>query len=247
MQKFSKEIKIYLINKYKIVLKGVILAGGFGKRLKPLTDNRPKPMIDILGKPIIEWQLKLLERNNITEIIICVGYLKEQIINHIASGNRFKVKVAYTVEEEPLGTGGALKNTQSLLKDEKNGFFMINGDILTNIDFVEISQDSTYSTLAVVPLKSPYGIVDFDEDLNVIGFEEKPNIENKWINAGIYYFNQEIFEYLPDKGNIETTALPALAKEHKLKAKKFDNAFWKSIDSHKDMEEASKELIKFTK
>lgn len=226
-------------------MKGVILAGGFGKRLKPLTDDRPKPMIEILDKPIIEWQLKLLERNNIKEIIICVGYLKEQIINYVGSGNRFNVKVAYTVEEEPLGTGGALKNTQSLLKDAKDGFFMINGDILTNIDFVEVSQKSSYNTLAVVPLKSPYGIVDFDEKLNVTGFTEKPNIKGKWINAGIYFFNEEIFEYLPDKGNIETTALPALAKEQKLKAKKFDNSFWKSIDSHKDMEEASKEMIKF--
>jgi NDP-sugar pyrophosphorylase family protein len=94
-------------------LKAVILAGGFGKRLKPITDNRPKPMIEILGKPIIEWQIRLLSKNNIKEIIICVGYLKEQIINHIASGNKFNVNVAYMVEEEPLGTGGALKNTHS--------------------------------------------------------------------------------------------------------------------------------------
>ena len=74
------------------------------------------------------------------------------------------------------------------------------------------------------------------------GFKEKPNIIDKWINAGIYFFNQEIFEFLPDKGNIETTALPAMANEQKLKAKKFEKSFWKSIDSHKDIEESSKEL-----
>jgi mannose-1-phosphate guanylyltransferase len=225
-------------------LKGVILAGGFGKRLKPLTDNRPKPMIEILGKPIIDWQIKLLAKNNIREIIICVGYLKEQIIDYIASGNRFNVKVAYTVEEEPLGTGGALKNTYSLLKDEKDGFFMINGDILTNIDFNILSSKNEFNTLAVVPLRSPYGIVDFDEQLNVTGFEEKPNINNKWINAGVYFFDQEVFNYLPEKGNIETTALPAMANQQKLKAKKFENSFWKSIDSHKDIEESSKELAR---
>ena len=223
-------------------MKGVILAGGFGKRLKPITDNRPKPMIEILGKPIIDWQIKLLAKNNVKEIIICVGYLKEQIINYIASGNRFNVNVAYMVEEEPLGTGGALKNTHSLLKDEKDGFFMINGDILTNIDFNILSNKNDFNTLAVVPLRSPYGIVDFDEQLNVTGFEEKPNINNKWINAGIYFLNQEVFDYLPEKGNIETTALPAMAKQKKLKAKKFENSFWKSIDSHKDIEESSKEL-----
>jgi mannose-1-phosphate guanylyltransferase len=225
-------------------LKAVILAGGFGKRLKPLTDNRPKPMIEILDKPILEWQIKHLAKNNIKEIIICVGYLKEQIIDYIASGNKFDVHVAYTVEDEPLGTGGALKNTYSLLKDEKNGFFMINGDILTNINFLDLSNEDNHSKLALVPLKSPYGIVEFDENLNVTGFEEKPNIDGKWINAGIYFFNQEVFDYLPERGNIETTALPAMAKEQKLKAKNFENSFWKSIDSHKDIEESSKELSK---
>lgn len=225
-------------------MKGVILAGGFGKRLKPITDNCPKPMIEILDKPIIEWQIQLLAKNNIREIIICVGYLKEQIIDHIASGNRFNVKVAYTVEEEPLGTGGALKNTYSLLKDEKEGFFMINGDILTNINFKNLADKNKTNTLAVVPLNSPYGIVDFDEQLNVTGFKEKPNIVDKWINAGIYFFNEDVFKYLPDKGNIETTALPEMANQQKLKAKKFENSFWKSIDSHKDIEESSKELAK---
>lgn len=225
-------------------MKGVILAGGFGKRLKPITDNCPKPMIEILDKPIIEWQIQLLAKNNIKEIIICVGYLKEQIIDHIASGNRFNVKVAYTVEEEPLGTGGALKNTYSLLKDEKEGFFMINGDILTNIDFKHLADKNKTNTLAVVPLNSPYGIVDFDEQLNVTGFKEKPHIVDKWINAGIYFFNEDVFNYLPDKGNIETTALPEMANQQKLKAKKFENSFWKSIDSHKDIEESSKELAK---
>ncbi len=225
-------------------MKGVILAGGFGKRLKPITDNCPKPMIEILDKPIIEWQIQLLAKNNIREIIICVGYLKEQIIDHIASGNRFNVKVAYTVEDEPLGTGGALKNTYSLLKDEKEGFFMINGDILTNIDFKNLADKNKTNTLAVVPLNSPYGIVDFDEKLNVTGFKEKPHIVDKWINAGIYFFNEDVFNYLPDKGNIETTALPEMANQQKLKAKKFENSFWKSIDSHKDIEESSKELAK---
>ncbi len=225
-------------------MKAVILAGGFGKRLKPLTDNRPKPMIEILDKPILEWQIKHLAKNNIKEIIICVGYLKEQIIDYIASGNKFDVHVAYTVEDEPLGTGGALKNTYSLLKDEKNGFFMINGDILTNINFLDLANENNHSKLALVPLKSPYGIVEFDENLNVTGFEEKPNIDGKWINAGIYFFNQEVFDYLPERGNIETTALPAMAKEQKLKAKNFENSFWKSIDSHKDIEESSKELSK---
>jgi NDP-sugar pyrophosphorylase family protein len=122
---------------------------------------------------------------------------------------------------------------------------MINGDILTNIEFNVLSHNNDSNSIAVVPLKSPFGIVDFNEQQFVTGFKEKPNIMDKWINAGVYFFNQEIFNYLPDKGNIETTALPVMANEQKLRAKKFEKSFWKSIDSHKDIEESSKELAKF--
>ncbi len=96
-------------------MKAVILAGGLGKRLKPLTDERPKPMIEVQNIPIIEWQIRWFKMHGINEIIICVGHLKEQIIDYIGSGNKFGVKVGYAVEEEPLGTGGALKNAESLL------------------------------------------------------------------------------------------------------------------------------------
>ena len=83
-------------------LKAIILAGGLGKRLRPLTDERPKPMIEVSNIPIIEWQIKWLKNHRIDQIVICVGYLKEQIIDYVASGSKFGVKVGYAVEEEPL-------------------------------------------------------------------------------------------------------------------------------------------------
>ncbi len=221
-------------------MKAVILAGGFGKRLRPLTDQKPKPMIEVLDIPIIEWQIRWLKRYNINEFIVCVGYMKEQIIDHIGSGNRLGVKVGYAVEEEPLGTGGALKNAQSLLTGQE-GFFMINGDILTELD-PNILHNGSSQTLALVPLRSPYGVVELDGNAKVLGFVEKPTIPDRWINAGVYYFTQEVFPYLPDNGNIEMTALPALAKEGRLKAIKYQDVFWRSIDSHKDIEEAAKEM-----
>ncbi len=225
-------------------MKAVILAGGFGKRLRPLTDQKPKPMIEVLNIPIIEWQIKWLKRYGIKEFIVCVGYMKEQIIDHIGSGNRLGVKVGYAVEEEPLGTGGALKNAQSLLAGQ-DGFFMTNGDILTELD-PNMLHDGSSQTLALVPLRSPYGVVELDGDSKVLGFTEKPTIPDRWINAGVYYFTQDVFPYLPDNGNIEVTALPALAKEGKLKAIKYQNVFWRSIDSHKDIEEAAKEMQQAT-
>jgi mannose-1-phosphate guanylyltransferase len=223
-------------------MKAVILAGGLGKRLRPLTDERPKPMIEVLNIPIIEWQIKWFKKYGIDEIIICVGYLKELIMNYIGSGRRFGVRVGYVVEEEPLGTGGALKNSESLLNSSmQNGFFLINGDVLTNLDPTRLNNGQS-AALALVPLRSPFGVVELDKNLDVLGFVEKPQIKDRWINAGIYFFTNEVFKYLPENGNIEVTALPIMAKEKKLKAIRYENSFWRSIDSHKDIEEAGKEL-----
>ncbi|HEY5737590.1 MAG TPA: nucleotidyltransferase family protein, partial [Nitrososphaeraceae archaeon] len=137
-------------------MKAVILAGGLGKRLKPLTNDRPKPMIEVLNVPIIEWQLKWFKKHDIKEIIICVGYLKENIIDYLGSGNKLGINIGYIVEDNPLGTGGALKNTSSLLNSSTDeGFFMTNGDILTNINPHKLCGEKM-SSIAVVPLRSPY-------------------------------------------------------------------------------------------
>jgi NDP-sugar pyrophosphorylase family protein len=221
----------------------VILAGGLGKRLRPLTSDRPKPMIQINNTPIIELQVKWLKKFGITDIIILVGHLKEKIKHHLADGKKFGVNISYIEENEPLGTGGALKNAKDhIIKNgnSNSGFFVINGDILTNLDPFTISEEGSM-TLALVPLKSTFGIVETNGDL-VSKFVEKPFIEDKWVNAGVYYFSNEIFNYLPDNGNLETVTLPMLVEKQKLKAKKFSNNYWRSIDSHKDVDEASKEI-----
>jgi mannose-1-phosphate guanylyltransferase len=221
-------------------LKAVILAGGFGKRLKPLTDQRPKPMIEVLNVPIIEWQVRWLRKFGIKDFILCVGYMREQIVDRIGNGSKFGTHVEYSVEEEPLGTGGALKNAKSFLGGQ-NSFFMLNGDVLTELDPNRLHVVGSH-TIALVPLRSPFGVVELDRDSKVLGFVEKPEISDKWINAGVYHFTQDVFKYLSENSNIEVTALPALANEGKLKAVKYKNVFWRSIDSHKDIEEAAKEM-----
>ena len=221
----------------------VILAGGLGKRLRPLTSDRPKPMIQINNTPIIELQVKWLKKFGITEIIVLVGHLREKIKHHLADGEKFGVNISYIEENVPLGTGGALKNAKDHIIQNGNsdsGFFVINGDILTNLDPFTISEKGSM-TLALVPLKSTFGIVETNGDL-VSKFVEKPYIEDRWVNAGVYYFSNDIFDYLPDNGNLETVTLPMLVEKQKLKAKKFSNNYWRSIDSHKDVDEASKEI-----
>ena len=231
---------LYKRSKLSAIMKTVILAGGFGKRLKPLTDTRPKPMILVSDVPIIEWQMRWLSKFGIREFVLCVGYMKDQIIDHIGNSMKLNCRVDYSVEEEPLGTGGALLNAQGLLSNEAS-FFLVNGDILTELDPNRLTMPHS-NTLALVPLRSQFGLVEVDDNLRVLRFVEKPEIQDRWINAGIYCFTQEIFRYLPKKGNVEVTTLPALANEGKLRAIKYQKVFWRSIDSHKDIDEAAKEM-----
>jgi mannose-1-phosphate guanylyltransferase len=223
-------------------LKAVILAGGMGKRLRPLTDDRPKAMIEIQKVPIIERQIKWLSRFNIREVVVCVGHLKERIITHLKDGKQYDVSIKYIAEEEPLGTGGALKNAENVLaiNSKNESFFVINGDILTNINPLELTGVGT-NAIALVNLRSTFGIVETDGNV-VSHFVEKPSIQDKWINAGIYYFSPHVFEHLPPVGNFEVLTLPYLAKERKLKALKYPKSYWRSIDSHKDVEEATEEF-----
>ncbi len=224
-------------------MKAAILVGGYGKRLRPLTDEKPKPLLELAGKPILAWQIEWLKKCGVDEMVLCVGYLKEKIIEHVGGGNRFGLKVGYVVEENPLGTGGALRNAEAFLKNEEK-FLVVNGDIITDLDPARMADEigGSVGIIALVPLKSPYGIVDTDKDGFARRFREKPIIPEYWINAGVYCFKPEIFDYLPDKGSIETVTFPKLAKESKLKAFKYKDAFWKSIETHKDMEEAEASL-----
>ena len=224
-------------------MKAAILVGGYGKRLRPFTVEMPKSLLKVAGKPILVWQVEWLKKCGVNEIVLCVGYLKEKIIEHVGGGSRFGLRVGYVVEENPLGTGGALRNTEAFLKSEEK-FLVINGDVITDLDPAKMADDISGSVgvIALVPLKSPFGIVDTDTNGFAKRFREKPIIPEYWINAGIYCFKPEIFDYLPEKGNIETMTFPKLAKESKLKAFKYQDVFWKSIETQKDMEEAETSL-----
>ncbi|MCF3653373.1 MAG: nucleotidyltransferase family protein [Aigarchaeota archaeon] len=224
-------------------MRAAILAGGYGKRLRPLTETIPKPLLSIGDKGIIEWQISWLKHHGISEIVVCAGYLKERIVERLGDGSRYGVKIEYAFEERPLGTGGALKNARRLLEDE-DLFLLVNGDVLTDLNplkLVDALIDGYIAVIALIPLPSPYGIVQFDHDTwRIIHFAEKPRIRDYWINAGIYAMRPAIFDYLPDEGNMERITLPVLAERGLLRAYPYDNCTWLSIDSHKDLEEASK-------
>ena len=222
-------------------MKAIILAGGRGKRLRPITDYIPKPLISIKNIPIIEWQIKYLKKFGISEIIICSGYKTEMIENYLEN-KKLGIKITFSIESKPLGTGGAIKKAGKKIKDKS--FIVINGDIITNIDLEKLMKKE--NSIASIQLKTNFGILQTDKD-KIIKFDEKKEIKKIWMNAGIYHLNKESIKELPNVGDIEKTLFPDYAKKEKLSTIKFTNSEWYSVDSFKDMEECSLVIEKIIK
>jgi mannose-1-phosphate guanylyltransferase len=221
-------------------MQAVILAGGFGKRLAPLTSEVPKPLLPVRGRPILVRQIEWLRGFGVADVVLAVGYLKHKIFEALGDGRKLGVRIFYSVEEEPLGTGGAIKNAEPFITDDV--FVVLNGDVLTNLSLdklVEALGDAD-GAIALVPLRSPYGVVEFDAGGYVTHFREKPILEGFYINAGVYALRRRVLSELPDRGNIEETLFPRLAQQRRLKAVVYRDVFWKSVDSLKDLEEVDR-------
>lgn len=219
-------------------MKAFILTGGFGKRLKPITDYVPKSLVPINNIPIIEWQIRYFKKFGIKNFVICSGYKNEQIKDYLEARKNLGAKIQYSIEKTPLGTGGALKNASRFIN--KSNFFVINGDVITDLDLKRLQ--SKPNSLASIPLRTSFGIVDILDD-KITRFHEKPIISDYWMNAGLYFLSKEIIKYLPKKGNIEQSTFPLFATKGKLSVVKYSKAFWYSVDSHKDIEECSHNII----
>jgi len=220
-------------------VKAIILAGGRGKRLKPITDYVPKPLIPLKNVPIIEWQIKYLKKFKVDEIIICTGYKTEMIEHFLDTKDNFGIKICFSIEKIPLGTGGAIKQAGRLIKDDS--FFVLNGDTITNIDLRKLQKKA--NSIAAIELRTKFGIMETVDD-KVIKFREKKEITNVWMNAGIYHLQKKLLKDLPKKGDIEKTVFPDYAQKQMLNTVKFKNAKWYSVDSFKDIENCSFEINK---
>ncbi|MGI0102719.1 MAG: nucleotidyltransferase family protein [Nitrosotalea sp.] len=217
-------------------MKTIILSGGMGTRLRPLTDYLPKPLLPVDGTPIIEWQIQYFKKFGIDEFIICAGYRADQLISFLESKN-FGVKIRFSVEKSPLGTGGAIRKACKYVGDDD--FFVINGDVITNLDLNRLKRKP--NSIAVMPLRTRFGIVNLNGE-KIEEFKEKPELFNYWMNAGIYYLQNRVMNMLPKSGNIENTTFPLLAKMRSLYAVRYNEAFWYSIDSHKDIVECTNQM-----
>jgi mannose-1-phosphate guanylyltransferase len=229
-------------------LNALILAGGQGLRLRPLTDDKPKPLVAVDGKPIAEWQLDWLINNvKLEQATFLCGYKWTRLKEHFGTNYR-GVSIQYSIEDTPLGTGGAFRKAivDANLGDEN--VMMMNGDIVTDLELGNmVAAHSSASsrpiiTLLLAPYRSRFGIVHIDKQNLVKRFEEKPDFPDVWINGGIYVANaKRILSHLPEKGDIERETFPKLVGSSEIVAYPY-RGFWSLIDSIKDIQDVEKEL-----
>ena len=222
----------------------IVLAGGKGERLRPFTEDRPKPMVEIMGIPMLGYQLQWLEGQGVTDVVISCGYRHEVIETYFGDGERLGMRIRYAVEEQPLGRGGALRLALSGVPEDEAVVIATNGDVITNLPLAPLLETHTsrgmMATVVLTPFVSPYGIVEIDPDDRVTQFREKPELPY-WINAGIYALSRSIRDHLPERGDHETTTFPRLAQSGRLGAYK-SQSYWRGVDTIKDVNEVASEM-----
>jgi mannose-1-phosphate guanylyltransferase/phosphomannomutase len=184
-------------------VKAVIMAGGEGTRLRPLTSNQPKPMIPLANRPMMEHIVGLLREHGFTDIVVTVAFLANTIRTYFGDGSEFGVRMAYATEETPLGTAGSVRNAMDELDEP---FLVISGDVLTDIDLSEVvrfhEEKGALATIALESMENPleFGIVITREDGSIERFLEKPTwgqVFSDTINTGIYVLDPEVFDFIP--------------------------------------------------
>lgn len=231
-----------LLESESLPLQAVVMAGGFGKRLRPLTDEIPKTMLTVGDKPLLESILKQLRESGITRVNLTTYYKADVIAQHFGDGQRFGVELNYVKEEQPLGTAGAL----SLLESPNEPLLVINGDILTGVDFRSMldfhTENKADMTVAVRlhEYQVPYGVVESD-DISITSILEKP-IFRKFVNAGIYLLNSEVCRFIPNGQSYDMTDLiDRLIAEGRRVISFPIREYWLDIGKHEDYKKAQKE------
>ncbi|OAG28786.1 mannose-1-phosphate guanylyltransferase [Nematocida displodere] len=223
-------------------MKGVILVGGFGTRLRPLTLTRPKPLVPFANKPIIKHQIEALAAAGITEVILAVGYMEEQLTEALKGyAKEIGIKIIFSVEEIAMGTAGPLSLVKEMLVHEKEPFFVLNSDVICNFPFKEMIEHhrvhGSDATILATTVEEPskYGVIITDASARITAFIEKPQeFVGNSINAGIYLFNTTIFEYIENRPmSIEKEVLIQMVVEKKVCTFGL-LGFWMDIGQPKD-------------
>jgi NDP-sugar pyrophosphorylase family protein len=206
------------------MMQALILAGGLGTRLRPITDQIPKPMVPVRGKPFLARQMEFLRDNGIADIVLSVGYLGDQIRNYFGDGAAMDLRIAYSFEEKPMGTGGGLKLAAHLLKEE---FFVLYGDSYLPIDYKEV--EDAFKSFGKAGLLVAYDNklgdttvpcnVSIDDDMLVTEYRKGGDGKDLYlVEAGVLAFNRSVLDLIPDKKpvSLEQEIFPGLIARKEL-------------------------------
>lgn len=207
----------------------IILAGGLGTRLRSVIQDLPKPMAPVNGKPFLHYIFQYLKQERISEVVLSVGY-KHELIEEFFGKEYLGIKVQYSVEEEPLGTGGGIKQAFDLIKDAA---YVLNGDTFFGVNLLAL-QEFFFDTqsdiaLAIKPLENfdRYGTVQMDETSRITKFEEKKFVNKGLINGGVYFFDKQLFDKVevPEKFSFEKDVLEKYTGDLKFSGEIFNGYF----------------------
>lgn len=216
--------------------------------MRPLTYVMPKGLLPIGGKPLLERTIQYLKSYGIQEYIICVAYLKNQIISTIGDGSNLGVTVKYAQADMPLGTAGQLKTAEHLVHGR---FLAMNGDIVTSLNVADLvaahEESKGIGTIALkkFEVKVPYGYITLQDGNSLIRrFDEKPTL-SFMANAGVYVFEQKLFDYIPSdrESSLETEIFPKLLSSGEVLNSYFENAYWADVGSMTDFERVNDEVM----
>jgi mannose-1-phosphate guanylyltransferase len=233
------------------VASAILLVGGFGTRLMPLTRNTPKPMLTVAGIPVTEHQILMAKKAGVTQIVLATSYLSEVFTPYFGDGSRWGISIKYAVEKEPLGTGGAIRNAAQLL-DSEESVVILNGDVLSSHDLSEqIRQHEAHDAdvtlhLTQVEDARAFGCVPTDHEGRVTAFLEKmDNPVTNQINAGCYVFNPRVISSIPLNTvvSVERETFPHLVSNGAKIYGYLENAYWLDIGTPKALLKASTDIV----
>ena len=230
-------------------MKAVIMAGGEGTRLRPLTSNQPKPMLPLANRPMMEHVIRLLKNHGLDDIVVTVAFMPQAIRTYFGDGSEFGVKLSYATEESPLGTAGSVRNAKDELQEP---FLVISGDVLTDIDLSSIiafhQERGALATIGLKAMENPldFGIVITREDGTIERFLEKPTwgqVFSDTVNTGIYVLQPEIFDHVPEgKVDWSEDVFPKLLEAGKPLYGFVAEGYWEDVgtldaygDAHRDV------------
>ncbi len=232
----------------------ILLVGGFGTRLMPLTKNTPKPMLTVAGIPVTEHQIAMAKSAGITEIVLATSYLSEVFIPYFGDGSQWGIKIMYAFEKEPLGTGGAIRNAAQIL-DTDQSVVVLNGDVLSSHNLAEqIRQHESHDAdvtlhLTQVQDARAFGCVPTDSQCRVTAFLEKmENPVTNQINAGCYVFNPRVISTIPldTVVSVERETFPQLVANGAKVFGFIETAYWLDIGTPRALLKASIDIVKRT-